>query len=122
MIPVQSTSQSSANNPLKGFFRKAKFQVTLPSEGKWNNTKDITFNDNKTVDIFAMTASDDIKFKSGDSNLSGNNTFSLIKNCIPNILKPENLSSIDIDVIMLSIRWASYGPSFSFNVTVPKTK
>jgi hypothetical protein len=114
-------AQSTTQNPLKSFFRKSKFQISLPSEGKWNTPDQLTLNEKNSVDVFAMTATDDMKFKAGDVNLSGQNTYSLIKNCIPQILKPEFLSTLDIDAVILAIRWASYGPAFNVVVNVPKT-
>lgn len=114
-------TQTAAHNPLKSFFRKSKFQISLPSEGKWSTPEQLKLNENNSVDVFAMTATDDMKFKAGDINLSGQNTYSLVKNCIPQILKPEFLSTLDIDAVILAIRWASYGPKFDVTVNIPNT-
>jgi hypothetical protein len=113
---------NNAENPLKSFFRKSKFKMTLPSAGKWYTSNSLTLNVDGTVDVFAMNASDDIRFRTGELALNGKSTVSLIQNCIPNITNPEMIPSIDIDPILLAIRAASYGDDFEITVDVPGTK
>lgn len=119
-MPENQTTVTNTN-PLSSFFRKSKFKITIPSNGKWNNSNDITFGDNNTLDVFAMTATDDMKFRAGEANLSGQNTYELIKNCIPQIVRPAQISTVDIDAVILSIRCASYGPEFTVNAQIPNT-
>ncbi len=109
------------SNPLSSFFRKSKLSITLPSKGKWYPEGILVLNDSGELDIYAMTASDDIKFRTGDATLSGQNIYDVIKSCAPGILKPEVIPHIDIDTILLAIRTASYGGEFDFTVSVPNT-
>ncbi len=112
----------TSENPLKSFFRQPKFSLCLPSKGKYMPATAIQFNETHQLDVYAMTASDDMLFKAGDSSISGEPTYKLIRSCIPSILDPQYISSIDIDAIMLSIRLASYGKDFTVAVDVPNTK
>lgn len=111
----------SGSNPLQGFLRKSKFQLKFPSGGKWWPTDAIQLNQNGTVDVLAMTASDDVKFRASEASLSGQSTFDLIKSCIPNIKNPEAMPSIDLDVALLAIREATYGDDMELSLPVPKT-
>ena len=108
-------------NPLTAFFRKSKLSLTLPSHGKWYTNTSITYDSTGQLPVFAMTASDDIKLRTGDATLSGKNIYDVIQSCIPNISQPEIIPSIDIDAILLAIRIASYGAEFDFSVSVPNT-
>jgi hypothetical protein len=109
------------SNPLQGFFRKPKFQLSLPSKGKWWPSGSIELNENGTVNVISMSASDDLKFKASETSISGTSTYELIKSCIPNIKAPEHTPSIDLDVILLSIRRATYGNELVLTVPVPGT-
>ena len=114
-------TQTVVESPLKGFYRKPKFQMTLVSGGLWYPNGSLKLNPNNTVDVYAMTAADDIKFRAGEATLSGNNTYSLIKNCIPNIIDPVNMPSLDLDSLLLAIRRASYGDTMEITCDVPNT-
>lgn len=111
----------SENNPLTSFFRKSKLSLQLPSKGRWYPHESLILDNNGGVEVFAMTASDDIKFRTGDITQSGKSTYDLIRSCLPGILNPGIIPSVDIDHIWLAIRLASYGPEFEFKVTVPGT-
>lgn len=111
----------SNSNPLQGFFRKAKLQLQLPSNGQWYPKDSLVTNETGQVDVFSMTASDDIKFKSSETNFNGSSTYDLIKSCVPGIKNPEAMPSIDLDTVLLAIRQASYGNDFGLTVDVPGT-
>ncbi|VVC06376.1 Uncharacterised protein [uncultured archaeon] len=113
--------QDSNINPLTAFFRKSKLFLTLPSRGKWYPTNSLALDSNGNLPIFAMNAEDDIKLRTGDFTLSGENVFEVIRSCVPGIKQPENIPSIDLDAILLAIRVASYGAVFDFTVSVPNT-
>ena len=109
-------------NPLNSFFRKSKFNIDLPSRGRWypkNALAPTVANGN--VAVFPMTAADEAKFKIGDATLSGNGIFDLIRSCIPDIRQPELAPMCDLDAILLAIRRASYGDNMKFTVKVPET-
>ena len=110
----------SKPNPLQGFFRKPKFSITLPSRGKWypKNALDST---DGTVEVYAMTAADDTRFKTNEVLISHLATYDLIRSCIPQIKDPESVPVVDLDAIILSVRRASYGNSMDFTTSVPNT-
>jgi hypothetical protein len=118
---TQKQSESAPSNPLTAFFRKSKLSLTLPSRGKWYPANSIAYDDSGQLSVFAMNASDDIKFRTGDATMSGKNIYEVITSCIPSITQPEMIPHIDIDAILLAIRVASYGPIFDFVVSVPNT-
>lgn len=121
--PVQSQPKTEQDgNPLSAFFRKSKLAFTLPSRGQWYPTGSLVLPENGVLSVFAMTASDDIKFRTGDATMTGRNIYEVIQSCIPAIKTPELIPHIDIDAILLAIRVASYGPTFDFKVSVPNTK
>lgn len=109
-------------NPLNSFFRKSKFNIDLPSRGRWYpKTALAPTVANGNVAVFPMTAADEAKFKIGDATLSGNGIFDLIRSCIPDIRQPELAPMCDLDAILLAIRRASYGDNMKFTVKVPET-
>lgn len=109
-------------NPLNSFFRKSKFNIDLPSRGRWypKNALAPTVVDG-SVAVYPMTAADEAKFKIGDATLTGNGIFDLIRSCIPDIRQPELAPMCDLDAILLAIRRASYGDNMKFTVKVPDT-
>lgn len=118
-MPTQNTN----TNPLSSFFRKPKFHLSLPSKGQWYPPRAIKYDEkgDGTISVYAMTAEDDVKFKTGDITLTGSNIFDIIRSCVPSLVSPENIPHIDVDTIMLAIRGASYGSRFEFLIPIPNT-
>jgi len=117
------TEQPVTNpNPLSSFFRKSKLSLSLPSRGQWYPKSGLNYDSSGHLSVFAMNASDDIKFRTGDATMTGKNIYEVIQSCVPGITQPENIPHIDIDAILLAIRVASYGAEFDFQVSVPNTK
>lgn len=109
-------------NPLNSFFRKSKFNIDLPSRGRWYpKTALAPTVVNGSVAVFPMTAADEAKFKIGDATLTGAGIFDLVRSCVPEIRQPELAPMADLDAILLAIRRASYGDNMKFNVKVPQT-
>lgn len=115
--PTQTIGQS---NPLAQFYRQPKLYVTLPSKGRFypNGTLDVS--DNQEYAVFAMTAKDELMFKTPDALLSGQSTVEIIKSCIPAIKDPWQMPSIDMDFCLMAIRVASYGNNMEINAICPK--
>jgi len=119
---TEQQTPKQPQNPLASFFRKSKLSLTLPSHGKWYPKNGLTFDESGKLPVFAMNATDDIKFRTGDATMSGTNIYEVVKSCIPNITDASLIPHIDIDSILLAIRVASYGAEFDFSVSVPNTK
>ena len=100
-------------SPLKKYRRQPKIYINLPSRGKYYNTNVVNNDSFTELPVFSMTANDEILFKTPDALINGQATAQNIKSCIPSILDPMNLVTLDIDHILLGIRMATYGPSLS---------
>ena len=58
-------------------------------------------------------------FKTPDALLSGQSTVEVIKSCVPSILDPWKMPSIDLDVILVAIRIATYGENMEVTANCP---
>jgi hypothetical protein len=56
-----------------------------------------------------MTAKDELMLKVPDALITGQAVVDVIQHCIPNIKNAWEIPSIDLDVILISIRLATYG-------------
>lgn len=103
-------------NPLSQHFRRAKIYVDLPY-GKYNEGVVIqTFQ----LPVFPMTQIDEITAKTPDALMNGSATVQIIKSCIPSIINPWKLSSIDLDACLLAIKVASNGGNMETYQKCPK--
>lgn len=103
-----------ANNPLQKYFRQPKIFISLPSQGIYNKQGAIT-GDVTRLPVYGMTGMDEIMLKTADALISGESTARVIQSCIPDIADPWNVSSLDIDLILTSIRVATYGNELEAN-------
>lgn len=115
------TSQEQEQNPLRKYFRQPKVYITLPSKGAFYPKGSIDLPDNLEVPVFAMTAKDELSMKTPDALLNGQATVDLIKSCVPNILDPWAMPSIDLDAMLIAIRIATYGEKMDITTKVPNT-
>lgn len=114
--------ETANESPLKKYRRQPKLFIDLPSKGNFY-PQGAVYNDTFTqLAVFSMTPSDDILFKTPDALITGNATANTITSCIPSILDPWSVPSIDIDTLLVSIRLATYGPDISVSSTCPHCK
>jgi hypothetical protein len=106
-------------NPLSNFYRQPKIYVSLPSKGKFYPQGSLDISANGEYPVFAMTAKDELMFKTPDALLSGQSTVELIKSCIPAILDPWSMPTIDLDFALIAIRIATYGDTMEVNTSCP---
>jgi len=109
----------SKRNPLASFYRQPKIYVTLPSKGKFYPKGALDVSANEQYAVYAMTAKDELMFKTPDALLSGQSTVELIKSCIPAILDPWSMPSIDLDFALIAIRIATYGEKMEVGCNCP---
>ena len=102
-------------SPLKKYRRQPKIYANLPSGGRYYNDNIVANQAYTEMPVFSMTANDEILFKTPDALINGQATAQNIKSCIPGILDPMQLVTLDIDYILLAIRMASYGPHLTVN-------
>lgn len=108
-------------NPLSGFFRQKKISVKIPSDGKFYPDGFFEFNNGDELDVLAMTAQDELNLKNPDALLNGQGMVDIIKSCVPGVKgKPEQLLLPDMSVLMLAIRFATYGDEIEFPTTCPE--
>lgn len=99
-------------NPLQQFFRQPKIYIKLPSNGVYCKPGTVQ-GDVTKLPIFSMTGMDEILVKTPDALLSGETTVKIIESCAPNIKDGWDISSIDMNMLMVAIRIASYGNEMS---------
>lgn len=106
-------------NPLASFYRQPKIYVTLPSKGRFYPEGALDVSSNEQYPVYAMTAKDELLFKTPDALLSGQSTVELIKSCIPAVLDPWAMPSIDVDFALIAIRIATYGDKMEVGCNCP---
>lgn len=112
----------SSNNPLQKYFRQPKLFVELPSKGKFYPEGSIELPASNEHAVYAMTAKDEMMMRTPDALLNGEATVSLIESCIPSIKNAWNVPTIDLDVLLVAIRIASYGETMDLNIKTPVTE
>ena len=117
-IPVQAP----VGNPLVKHLRQPKIYIKLPSEGHYRPQNALSKTENVEYPVFAMTAKDEITFKTPDALLNGQATVEVIQSCMPNIKDAWQTPSIDLDAILVAIRMASFGETIDLSATVPGTE
>lgn len=116
----QNTGAENKNlNPLAQWYRQPKIYVKLPSQGKFYPNGSLDLSSNEEYAVYAMTAKDELMFKTPDALLSGQSTVEVIKSCIPAILDPWSMPSIDVDFCLIAIRIATYGDKMEISSTCP---
>ena len=122
MVQNNIPSPTAQKNPLAGWFRQPKLYVKLPSDGKFYPPGSLDVSQSGEYPVYAMTAKDELLFKTPDALLSGQSTVELIKSCMPAILDPWKMPSIDLDFALIAIRMATYGTSMEVGSQCPSCK
>lgn len=107
------------HNPLANYFRQPKLYMRLPSGGKFYTNGAIDRSANDEYPVYAMTAKDELMFKTPDALLNGAATVELIKSCVPAIKDPWKMPTIDLDAVLIAIRIATYGENMEVNSDCP---
>ena len=106
-------------NPLASWYRQPKIYITLPSRGKFYPPDTLDRSSNDEYAVYAMTAKDELMFKTPDALLSGQSTVEVIKSCIPAIIDPWKMPVIDLDLCLIAIRIATYGERMEITSSCP---
>jgi len=107
-------------NPLAGYFRQPKHYTALPSNGRWYPHHAIEWPATGELAVLPMTARDEITIKTPDALLNGQSTAEIIQSCVPAIKDAWFVPTIDLDVLLIAIRIATYGPAMEINPRCPK--
>lgn len=106
-------------NPLQNYFRQPKIYIRLPSGGRFYPPGSLDISATGEYPVYAMTAKDELMFKTPDALLNGQSTVEVIKSCIPAILDPWKMPTIDVDAALISIRIATYGETMDVETNCP---
>ena len=115
----QQVKKDISNNPLAAYFRQPKIYIRLPSEGKFYPAGAIDTSANNEYAVYAMTAKDELMFKTPDALMNGQATVEVIKSCVPAIKNPWDMPSIDVDAVLIAIRVATYGEKMDVGANCP---
>ena len=109
-----------SDNVLSKYHRQPAIHIKLPSQGKYWKDDSLVISPNNEYPVLPMTGKDDISLRNADGLMNGASTVSVFQSCIPNIKNAWEMPSIDIDVAMIAIRIASYGPGMEFTTKCTK--
>lgn len=110
------------HNPLKQYFRRPGVYLKLPSKGIGYGAATVVMPETGELPVFPMTAIDEITTKTPDSLYNGSAVADIIKSCIPAIKNPWEITSTDLDAILVAIRMATNGSEMEIETTCPECK
>lgn len=105
-------------NPLADLMRQPKIYVKLPSNGQFWKEGSLDLSVNGEYPVYSMTAKDELMLKIPDALLSGQAVVEVIQNCMPNIKNAWNVPNIDLDIILIAIRIATYGETMKIPLII----
>lgn len=97
------------HNPLISFMRQPKIFIRLPSNGEYWAAGSLTPTETGEYPVYSMTAKDELMLKIPDAVMNGQAVVEVLQHCMPNIKNAWMVPSIDLDVILIAIRLATYG-------------
>lgn len=109
-----------ADNPLKRVFRTSNLSIGLPTKGRWYVNEDVELSEDKELDIFPMTALDDILLNTPDAMLNGQALEQVIKHCAPAVKNVKKLMLPDLDAIFVGIKSATNNGKVDYERNCPK--
>lgn len=110
------TENTPKVNPLLPILRQPKIYVKLPSGGKYWPAGSLNPTVTGEYPVYSMTAKDEIVLKTPDALMNGQGMVDVIQSCMPNVINAWNAPQIDLDVILVAIRMATYGETMSLEV------
>lgn len=112
-------AKQDIKNPLASWYRQPKIYVKLPSKGRFYPQGALDHSANEEYAVYAMTAKDELMFKTPDALLSGQSTVEVIKSCVPAVTDPWQMPSIDLDFLLIAVRIATYGEKMEVSCNCP---
>lgn len=120
--PQEAVAPAAPVNPLAGYYRQPKVYLRLPSRGKWYAQGTLDVSTDGQYPVYAMTAKDELMYKTPDALMNGAATTEVIKSCVPAIKEPWNMPTLDVDACLVAIRIATYGDKMEITTHCPKCK
>jgi hypothetical protein len=115
MVP----QQQPAVNPLMGMMRQPKIYIRLPSGGNFWPEGSLVSTESGEFPVYSMTAKDELALKIPDALMNGQAVVDVIQNCMPNIKNAWQCPNLDLDVILIAIRIATYGDDMEVTSICP---
>ena len=100
---------SSTANPLSMYMRQPKIYIRLPSNGAFWPEDSLDISETGEYPVYSMTAKDELMLKVPDALMNGQAVVDVIQHCMPNIRNAWNTPNLDLDMILIAIRLATYG-------------
>lgn len=105
------------SNPLTSFMRQPKIYIRLPSNGDYWPAGSLQMTETGEFPVYSMTARDELLIKVPDALMNGQAIVDVVQHCMPNIKNAWMTPSIDMDVILIAIRLATYGEKMTTPIT-----
>ncbi len=106
-------------NPLSDYFRGASVYIKLPSCGFYSKNGTVEPTVSGEIEVFPMTTSDELLFKSPDALLNGESIAKVIQSCSPAVKDVYDLPMNDVEALLLAIRQSTYGDQIDFSAKCP---
>jgi len=91
------------------FMRQPKIYIRLPSGGQFWPNGSLNIPENGEFPVFSMTAKDELMLKVPDALMNGQAIVDVVQHCIPDIKNAWHIPSLDLDIILIALRIATYG-------------
>ena len=115
---MENTLPKQRVNPLTSLMRQPKIYIKLPSGGRFWAVGSLDMSPNDEYAVYSMTARDELLLKTPDALMNGQAVVDVIQNCIPAIKDAWEIPSIDLDVVLIAIRLATYGTMMETSITI----
>jgi hypothetical protein len=115
---MDHTAPKQKINPLTSLMRQPKIYIRLPSNGRYWAEGSLDLSPNGEYAVYSMTARDELLLKTPDALLNGQAMVDVVEHCVPSIKNAWEIPSIDLDVILIAIRMATYGEKMDTTVTI----
>ena len=96
-------------NPLSVYMRQPKIYIRLPSNGQFWPEGSLVMTENGEFPVYSMTAKDELALKIPDALMNGQAIVDVIQHCVPNVKNAWDCTNLDLDLILIAIRLATYG-------------
>jgi len=108
------------NNPLKQYFRRPAIYLKLPSGSKGYAPGVVNITESGELPVYPMTAIDEITAKTPDALFNGTAIVEVIKSCVPDIIDPWRINSVDLDAVLIAVKSATGGNDLEVSSICPK--
>jgi len=113
-------SYPNQHNPLISFMRQPKIFIRLPSNGDYWPAGSLEISETGEYPVYSMTAKDELMLKIPDAVMNGQAVVEVLQHCMPNIKNAWLIPQIDIDIVLIAIRLATYGEKMTTPITITK--